>query len=85
MPDTLQISGNGQMQITGVIYVKKGLTQISGNGEAAVDTLGGSYVCDTAQISGNGDVRVDLGTNNPPPIKHFGLVEGDLVQGIDYP
>jgi hypothetical protein len=73
--DTLQISGNGNVQMTGVVYAKSAHTQLSGNGITGVDTLGGAYVCDTMQISGNGSFNVDLGGQAPPPILQFSLVE----------
>lgn len=73
--DRLQISGNGNTYIGGVVYAKAADTQVSGNGLVGVDTLGGSYVCDTMQVSGNGSVDVDLGGNLPPAIRYYGLVE----------
>jgi Flp pilus assembly protein TadG len=73
--DQLQISGNGNVTISGVVYAKAAKTLVSGNGLTAIDTLGGSYVCDTMQISGNGLFHVDLTGPGPPIERKFSLVE----------
>lgn len=73
--DRLQISGNGSVHISGVVYAAKANTQLSGNGSIGFDILGGGYVCDTMQVSGNGSFNIDLGGNPAPAVRHFSLVE----------
>lgn len=60
---TLQISGNGIMNITGAVYAPAAHIQISGNGTVAAK-LGSSFIGRTMQVSGNGDIVVDPQSNS---------------------
>ena len=71
---TIQISGNGAVQITGMVYAPAATVQLSGNGGAGGDTLGGGYVVSQMAISGNADFRIKQGSSRPR-IPDVGLVE----------
>jgi hypothetical protein len=62
----IQISGNGGVMITGIIYAANAEVQLSGNG--TTDVLGGGFVAKSLQLSGNGSFTV-LG--NTPGGKGF--------------
>jgi len=69
----LQISGNGNMQITGTVYAAGAEVQLSGNG--ITDILGGAFVVRIMEISGNGDFSVgDDAAVTPGEVRVF-LVE----------
>jgi hypothetical protein len=73
--DVVQISGNGNVQLTGVVYAASALVQLSGNGTTSIDTLGGSVVAKTLQVSGDGTFNVDLGGNLPSVARDVRLIE----------
>jgi Flp pilus assembly protein TadG len=50
----VQVSGNGQVMITGSLYARAAEVQLSGNG----DTLGAGIVASSMQVSGNGGFNV---------------------------
>jgi hypothetical protein len=52
----VQISGNGNVNITAIIYAKTAEVQLSGNG--TTDVLGGGFVAASMQISGDGTFTV---------------------------
>jgi hypothetical protein len=57
------ITGNGNLQLTGVLYAPSARVSITGSG--AGDTVGGAIVSKTLSINGDGKYKVDLGTNRP--------------------
>jgi len=69
----LEISGNGNMQISGAIYAAGAEVQLSGNGPT--DLLGGGFVVRKMQISGDGSFSVGDDSTVPPGGSHVFLVE----------
>jgi Flp pilus assembly protein TadG len=55
------ITGNGNLQLTGVLYAPNATVSITGNG--AGDTVGGAIVCKTLSLGGDGSCKVDLRNN----------------------
>jgi hypothetical protein len=54
--ETLSITGNGGMKITGAVYGVKIDVKLAGNG--SMDILGGAYVVNEIEIKGNGDLSL---------------------------
>lgn len=69
----IEISGNGGVNISAIIYGKSAEVQLSGNGET--DVLGGGFVAASMQISGNGDFEVGGNSNTRPGGQSIYLAE----------
>lgn len=62
---TVSLSGNGSIQMTGVVYAAAAAVQLAGNSSSGANTLGGAFVSNTLQVSGNGNFLIDLGKTRP--------------------
>jgi hypothetical protein len=71
---SLTLSGAGTMACTGTVYVPKADVKLNGLLAAGLDTLGGSYICNTFEVSGVGTLNIDLG-NNFPKAPDIAIVE----------
>jgi hypothetical protein len=69
---TAQITGNGNYNVTGTIYVAGGLVKISGNGDASI---GSQYISRTLDIGGNGNLNIDYSGVPHPRQRILQLVE----------
>ncbi len=58
------ITGNGNLNINGVIYTPSTKLTISGNG----DTIGSEVIVDTMVLAGHGVVKVNRATGDLPPL-----------------
>ncbi len=70
----VNITGNGTAAIVGTVYAAGAAVNLTGNVAAAVDTLGGAYICSSLQVGGVGSINIDLGSN-APPVAEITLVE----------
>jgi hypothetical protein len=66
------VSGNGGLQVQGVVYAPAAAVALSGNG--VLNTVGGGVIGNTVSAGGNGVMRIDMGAG-PPPAPQYGLVE----------
>jgi hypothetical protein len=70
--ETVKITGNGSLNVTGVVYAPAAEVFLAGNGVG--NTAGGGFVCNTMRLTGNGSFNVDPGSNRPK-VPQVGLVE----------
>jgi hypothetical protein len=70
---TIQVTGNGGMNITGTFYAADALLKVTGNGSNNI--IGSQYVSNSATITGNGTVDVSDKSAPRPFTRLFGLVE----------
>jgi Flp pilus assembly protein TadG len=61
---TVQLSGNGSVQVTGAVYAAAATIQLSGNASSG-STVGGGFIAARVTASGNGQFTVQQGTNRP--------------------
>ncbi len=59
----LSLTGFGTMAVLGTVYAPAAAVNLTASVAAAIDILGGAYICDTLNISGVGSANIDLGTN----------------------
>lgn len=69
----VNVTGQGNMNISGTIYAAKANVNVTGNGEA--NLMGSQYISDTLKISGNGEVNIDWKANLAPRNRQLRLVE----------
>jgi hypothetical protein len=70
----VQISGNAQVQIPGIVYAAGAAVSLSGNATLPGNILGGGYISATLSISGNATITVDP-LNNFVKVPDIHLVE----------
>jgi hypothetical protein len=70
----IQVGGNGDLQITGLVYAPGATVELFGNGVLLGATLGGGYIVNNMRVSGNGAVTVNRGGGRPRA-PDVGLVE----------
>jgi len=68
----LSISGQGAMNISGVLYAANAMVDVSGNGN---NTIGNQVVCWQCNFQGNGNFLVPWNPLNVPPVRDMRLVE----------
>jgi carbon monoxide dehydrogenase subunit G len=71
--NTISVSGNGGMNITGTFYAAGGDLKITGNGGG--DLLGSQYISYNLDLGGNGNVYIDWNPEKTAKQRHVGLVE----------
>jgi hypothetical protein len=70
-----KLAGNGNLNLTGMIYAPSANLEDTGNGTS--DVFGSQVVANSMTMKGNGTVNVKFDANAPstPPLRDFGLVE----------
>jgi Flp pilus assembly protein TadG len=71
--NTMTVSGNGNMYITGTFYVAGGMLKITGNGSGNV--IGAQYISNWLNLGGNGEIIIDWNASPTARIRQIGLVE----------
>jgi hypothetical protein len=69
---TVQITGNGNYNVTGTVYAASALVKISGNGDASI---GSQYISRTLDIGGNGNLTINYNAAPHPRQRILQLVE----------
>jgi hypothetical protein len=74
-PVTLQIAGQGGMQIYGTFYAASALMKITGSSTTNIDIIGSQYISDTLQAGGNGNYTVSWNANQTARLRQINLTE----------
>jgi hypothetical protein len=72
---TLQIAGQGGMNISGTLYAASALLKITGSSSSTVDVIGSQYISDTLQLGGNGLININWSPQGTARQRLLGLVE----------
>jgi hypothetical protein len=77
--NTISLSGNGSMQITGTFYAAGGTLSVTGNGGSVagvpVDKIGAQYISNNLVVNGNGGFLIDYAGGQPINVRTIQLVE----------
>lgn len=71
--NTVSITGNGSMHITGTFYAAAGMLKITGNG--AGNVIGAQYISNLLNLGGNGEILIDWESSPTARLRQVGLVE----------
>ena len=71
--NTVSLTGNGGMQVTGTFYVAGGTLATTGNG--AGDVIGSQYISYKLNLGGNGGINIDWDPQKTARKREIGLVE----------
>jgi hypothetical protein len=74
LTNTLSLSSNGSVQITGLVYAPSASVQINVNSATSASTMGGGFIVNDLTVSGTGTVIVDHGSVQPR-VPRIGLIE----------
>lgn len=69
----IDITGNGNLQLTGTFYATGAQLNVTGNGGA--DLIGSQYIVDRLKTNGNGNFTVDWTPYSTPGVREVALVE----------
>ncbi|HET6574217.1 MAG TPA: pilus assembly protein TadG-related protein [Fimbriiglobus sp.] len=69
----IDITGNGNLQLTGTFYATGAQLNVTGNG--AADLVGSQYIVDRLKTNGNGNFTVDWTPYSTPGVREVALVE----------
>jgi hypothetical protein len=72
---TLQIAGQGGMNISGTFYAASALLKVTGSSSSSVDVIGSQYISDTLQLGGNGKININWSQQSIARLRLIGLVE----------
>ena len=61
----LNITGNGHLDLGGLVYAPDATVNLTGNGAAGADLFGTGYIVNGLTMAGNGHIQVTPGTNLP--------------------
>jgi len=71
--NTISLTGNGEMAVTGTFYTAGGTLAISGNGGG--DVIGSQYISYNLNLGGNGEINIDWRPDLTARQRLVGLVE----------
>jgi len=71
--NTVSLTGNGSMYVTGTFYVAGGTLATTGNGGG--DVIGAQYISYKLNLGGNGTVNIDWNASPTARLRLLGLVE----------
>lgn len=69
----IDVTGNGNLTLTGTFYATGAELKVTGNG--AADLIGSQYIVDRLKTNGNGNFSVDWTPYSTPGVREVALVE----------